>query len=268
MNLYGYATNAPIYISDILGLYDNVPNCPKNIYVQYTGHLYSEKELEEIDRKNFSRWLSISNKENIDDIALNDDYQTAYAKFPYGVINYEFSRNTFNALTNDYRELREEINSKRKKESGGKGKHGYYGVVIVGTLEVQFGNSNLNFKFDIQSGGRADNYNGASTFTTAAEPGKGKLLNKLNRGKIAGFRIMSDGGLEWGDWGNDRSYIMVHLAPHTGIATERQTGSHGCISTQNEEAWQRFKKHVLCCKKPIDIEIANQREGFPWRLQP
>ncbi len=256
-NLYELTENSPMYHIDELGLIGTKLICPSKIFIQYSN--YSEVQLEKIDKDNFTTWLNQPHSEKVNDIALTDLTRKKYAGFPYGVINYEFSREIFDNLTSKHLNLRSKINEIRAKVGKGSrnrtdtAKYGYLGVIITGILEVQFIDKSQNFQFEIQSGGRADNYKGTSTFTTAAEPGKGELRNKLNEGKIAGFKIRSDKKKAWGNWGKERTGIMVHLAPHTGIATDRQTGSHGCISTKNEEAWLKFKNHVLCCKKAMQV---------------
>ena len=67
---------------------------------------------------------------------------------------------------------------------------------------------------------------------------------------------------QWGMWGENRDYILIHLAPSTGIHGKRQTGSHGCISTKDEANWSLFvsamSKCAQCKKPEIKLRVINE----------
>ena len=253
--LYSYITNFPIFMVDVLGLADNKICCPNKVVVTYE-YIYGGS-LEDEDEEILRKWLDGDREQPLNDNALVSNRNKEYANYPYTVLYNDFSENKIEKIFSENKPLLDIVKPIKQRN-----RTKYHGVVAIGTLEAQFDNKCCTpIRFEIQSGGRAASYNGVNADTTAAPKGKGVISTRIHEGsKIKGFLIRMQKANKWGEWGKNRSELMIHLAPKTGIYGVRQTGSHGCISTKNEEGWKLFVDAMSKCGKEttkIELNIFN-----------
>ena len=269
-NFNVYWMMSPTVNVDLLGLRTVSKKkkcCPESIEVQFGRERIYSETLKEFDRENIRGWLSQPTHAPINDRALTQETRNLYGEIPYGIVRPDMSDAELEKLFEGHDDLwasRGRVIKKKPSYKNPKLTYGYHGYMLKGILTGKYSSSShcQTFSFPVQAGGRAYALKNRDLKTTAPIDGEGYVYIREEYGSIAGFKIAKVRDLHGksdaskttekakpGVWGKDRSEIMIHLAPATGYKNQRQLGSHGCISTQDETAWSRFSDAVENCGK-------------------